>query len=294
MRAPFEAECFKIDDGHGGRVQAYVRGVGGAPLVLVHSINAAASAYEVRPVFERYAASRATYALDLPGFGLSDRTDRPYSARLYTDAVKALVAHVRERHDGAKVDALALSLGCELLARAASEDSPSYARLALVSPTGFNGTTRREGPAESTRGLPGLHGFLRFGLWDDALYRALTRPSVIRFFLEKTFGGKRIDEGLFGYDVELVREPGAKFAPLWFLSGHLFSNDVTRVYESLAMPVWMAHGTRGDFVDYRGAEAVRGRANWRIVVFETGALPYFEVPEAFFAELDPFLAGEAP
>ncbi len=51
----------------------------------------------------------------------------------------------------------------------------------------------------------------------------------------------------------------------------------------------MSHGVRGDFTDYRGQTLIEGRANWRVSVFPTGALPFFEVPERFIAEYDAFL-----
>ena len=86
-----------------------------------------------------------------------------------------------------------------------------------------------------------------------------------------------------------AREPGARFAPLAFLSGKLFSADVTSVYEALAQPVWMSHGVRGDFTDYRGASRLKGRNHWRITALQTGALPYFEVPSAFCNEYAAFL-----
>ena len=38
------------------------------PLLLLHSINASASAYEVKPLFEHYRQQRPVYAPDLPGF----------------------------------------------------------------------------------------------------------------------------------------------------------------------------------------------------------------------------------
>jgi len=56
------------------------------------------------------------------------------------------------------------------------------------------------------------------------------------------------------------------------------------------MPVWMSHGVRGDFTDYRGQVIVEGRPNWQFSVFPTGALPYFEVPAAFHQAFDRFLA----
>ncbi|GAB4204505.1 MAG: hypothetical protein OHK0022_29750 [Roseiflexaceae bacterium] len=58
----------------------------GSPLLLIHSINAA-SAYEVRPIFEHFQASRRVYALGLPGFGFSERSNRDYTPRLFTDAL---------------------------------------------------------------------------------------------------------------------------------------------------------------------------------------------------------------
>src|SRR5579859_5130132 len=63
------------------------RTASGRPLVLIHSINAAASAYEMRPLYLHYRSQRPVYAPDLPGFGFSDRSNRAYSPQLYTDAI---------------------------------------------------------------------------------------------------------------------------------------------------------------------------------------------------------------
>jgi hypothetical protein len=35
-------------------------------------------------------------------------------------------------------------------------------------------------------------------------------------------------------------------------SEFLFSADINRVYDALDLPVWLAHGVRGDFTDYSG------------------------------------------
>ncbi|MFN9195333.1 MAG: alpha/beta fold hydrolase, partial [Pseudomonadota bacterium] len=115
----------------------------GPPLVLVHSVNAAASAAEVRPLFEDGLATNTVYAPDLPGFGSSPREPREYTPRLMTDAVLAVVRAVRERHGPAPLPALAVSLGSEFLARAASEQPGWFERIALVSPTGLDGTALR-------------------------------------------------------------------------------------------------------------------------------------------------------
>jgi hypothetical protein len=52
----------------------------------------------------------------------------------------------------------------------------------------------------------------------------------------------------------------------------------------------MSHGTRGDFVDYRGKQRFANSKNWSFTVYESGALPYFEMPEQFSAELLQFIS----
>ena len=262
---------------------------GAAPLLLVHSVNAAASAAEVAPLFEHYRKTRSVYAIDLPGYGFSDRSDRVYSPRLMTDALLALLAIVQREHDGATVDLLGVSLSVEFVARAQREAPQAIRRVALVSPTGFSGTRRRYGPPESTLGVPGLYRFLTRPLWSDAIYNTLTRPGVIRYFLQRTWGSRQIDEALWRYDVLTTRQPGAKHAPLYFVSAFLFSKDINRLYEAMDCPVWVSMATRGDFTDYRGRDTLGGRSNWQFHLVEGGALPYFEKPDRFTSLLDAFL-----
>ena len=280
-------------DGAAGRLSFYVAGPPDAaprPMVLVHSVNAAASAYEVRPLFERYAGARRVYALDLPGFGFSDRADRDYTPRLMTDAVRALAEAVHAEH-GAAPDALALSLGCEYLARAAVEAPTCFASLALVSPTGLNGSEPRRGGPGSHRGMAGMLAFLRAPLVGPALFAALTTRASIGYFLRRTFGSPRVDPGLVDYAYQTSHQPGARFAPLRFLSGFLFSGDAYAVYESIAVPVWIAHGVRGDFQDYRLAPGLAEAKGWTVTSFDSGALPHYEHPAEFARAYEDFLAS---
>jgi pimeloyl-ACP methyl ester carboxylesterase len=266
----------------------YVQGRGPA-LLLVHSINAAASAAEMRPLHERAAATHTVFTPDLPGYGLSDRSDRAYSPRLFTDALHQVMAAMHRRCGPAPVPAVGLSLGCEFLARAAVEQPQRWRSLALVSPTGFGEALRRGTPG-STLDMPWLRHLLVGPGWGGAAFRLLTRPAVIDYFLRRAWGAPETDEALWRYNVFTARQPGAEHAPLEFLSGGLFSADALSVYEQLSQPVWMSHGMRGDFTDYGAKRQVEARPNWRFTVFSTGALPYFEVPQQFCARYDGFLA----
>ena len=96
--------------------------------------------------------------------------------------------------------------------------------------------------------MPWLHGLLSIPLWKRGFFSALTSRASIRFFLQKTWGAKEIDEGLLEYDYITTHQHGAENAPYYFVSGYLFSTDAMKLYQNLSMPVWMAHGVRGDFV----------------------------------------------
>lgn len=283
-----DAERREIDE-RAGRLSYYVAGEG-RPMLLIHSINAAGSAYEIRPIFEHFRHRNRVYAPDLPGFGFSDRSRRDYDVALFTDSVRDMIDRIEKDTGGEPIDALALSLSSEFLARAAADDASALRSLALVTPTGFRkGSDELREPEGSTREMRWLSAILEFPAWRKGLYGLLTRPRTIRYFLKRTWGSSNYDEGLAEYDDETTDQPGAENAPYAFLSGRLFSKDIRRIYEQLELPVWLAHGTKGDFRDFRGAGWTGERDNWQRTAFDTGALPHFEARDAFMSHYENFL-----
>jgi pimeloyl-ACP methyl ester carboxylesterase len=284
----------------GGEAERLATGVGelcmysatqarGRPLLLVHSINAAASAYEVRPLYEHYARERPTYALELPGFGRSERADRTYTPQVMAAAISAALEHILARHPGSPPDGVALSLSSQFLAEVAVARPEALRSVALISPTGFDKRLSGNGPEGGNRGNASVLGGLKFGLWRKTIFNALVSKPSMRFFLEKTWGGKNIDEGLFDYCQKTAHQPGAEYAPLSFVAGFLFPTDATLVYTRLKQPVWIGHGVRGDFVDFeRLPDIARGKSNWTTHIFQTGALPHFERLDEVVGQLDRF------
>ena len=278
--------------GASGRLAVYAGGLG-PPVLLVHSVNALASAAEIRPLFEALRQDHSVYALDLPGYGLSDRLPRAYSVADMCAAILQVAQWVAQRHPGQPLQAVGVSLSCEFVARVVQQSPDLLAALTLVSPTGFRGGKSLRKPEGSTFFMAGFDQFLRRPGpgWGRFLFRQLSRPSVVRYFLRRTWGGQQIDETLWAYAVRTAHVPNAEQAPLSFLSGGLFSADMHNVYESLRLPVWVVHGTRGDFTDYRALDLVRHRPNWQVTVMQAGAMPYFEDIETFMAGFRAFEAA---
>ena len=251
------------------------------PLLLIHTVNAAAGAHEIRPLYDHYRKLRPVYALDLPGYGFSERSDRDYLPRLMTDAIHYVCNEIMQRHGTDNLHALAVSLSTEFLSHAAVEKPNRFKSIALVSPTGFTKKNPTNGLPESNKGVPFLLKVFRKPFVGPPIFRLLTVRRSIRFFLRGIWGSKEIDEAMYAYSCLTTRQPNAHCAPLWFLSAFLFSKDINNVYESLSQPVWMSHGVRGDFTNYCWKETISEKTNWKFDVFQTGALPYFEELEKF-------------
>lgn len=254
-----------------GQISYYAdTSVEGRPLALIHSINAAASAYEMRPLFDYFRGRRPVYALDLPGFGFSDRSDRVYSPDLFTTALLDLLHEIgAEKHGGA--DIVALSLGSEFAADAAHHQPDMIHSLALISPTGLAGRTR------TSMGSPRAHGILGFRLWSQAFYDALVSRASLRSFLQRSFEGE-VDTGLLEYAWATSHQPGARFAPLYFLSGQLFTpNAVSLLYGRVTQPALILYDRDG----YTSFDALptllADRTNWQAErITPTLGLPQFE------------------
>ncbi|BDP42373.1 alpha/beta hydrolase [Deinococcus aetherius] len=263
-----------------GRVAYYADPRGdGRPLVLTPSVNAAASAYEMKPLWDAYAGTRPLYALEWPGFGSSDRPDVPYTPELMTSALAALVSQL-----GGDVDVVALSLGSEFAARAALSE-PHIRTLALISPSGL-GASR--GTQQASAEDDGQRLYRRLRAVGTPLYALLrTRPSI-ELFLARSFRGP-VDQGLVEYSLETTRQPGARNAPLYFISGQLFTPDAYRdLYSRLGVPTLVLYDRDG-FVSFDRLPEFASRPGVRAVRIEgTDGLPHFERLTEVRAALDAF------
>ncbi|MDB4929028.1 MAG: putative alpha/beta hydrolase [Myxococcaceae bacterium] len=243
----------------------------GPAVVLIHSINAAASAYEMRPLFESFRGRRRVFALDLPGFGRSQRGDRPYSAAMFAEAIERFIVDVASPQ-GEAVDAVASSLSSEFLARVAVRAPALFRSLTLLSPTGLGPFRPAGGPASAL-----LRRALHIGPLSEGIFRLLRTQSSIRYFLQKSFVGS-VDEGLLRYSTQASAASGGRFAPVKFIAGELFTRDaMAELYEPLKVPTRVVYDqdpyTRFDRLD------ALSRANANVTahrVAPTRGLPQFE------------------
>jgi pimeloyl-ACP methyl ester carboxylesterase len=279
---------------HGGRELSYYEdrhGHGkGRPLVLVHGVDACASAYEMRPLFERYRGARPVYAIDLAGFGFSERGPMQYSPESYANELVAFLARVKDK-DGDAPDVVALSLGCEFVARAALARKDLVHRLSFISPTGLGAKRRLSSPLR--RAGSWARALTSARPWGSMLFDALVSRPSIHHYLAKSFVGQ-VDPDLAKYAYATAHQPGAEYAPLAFVRGDLFTPAIFDTYAALERPVLVVYD-RDAYVRFDRLEELLARASlWSAKrIAPTRGLPQFDRLDDTAAALEEFWAAHA-
>jgi pimeloyl-ACP methyl ester carboxylesterase len=267
------------------------RAASGRPLVLIHSINAAASSYEMRPLFQHYRSQRPVFALDLPGFGFSARSNIEYSPEIYVNAILTMLAGIST---GEAADVVALSLSSEFAAEAARRRPELFHSLTLISPSGMS--QRSSAQSSQAASLSGFDKFiyplLSFRLWSRPFYDLLTTRKSIEYYLQKSFVGA-IPDGMVNYSISTSHQPGAEHAPLYFVAGKLFTpNALDRIYRQVNTPTLVIYD-QDPYVRFdRLPELLASNKTWQATrISPTLGLPHWEKPEATTEALEKFWQG---
>ena len=254
-----------------------VRGEGPS-LLLLHGIYAGASSYEWKSTFAPLSERFRVYAVDLLGFGKSEKPDVAYTADLMEAVIEDFVRHV----PGCGTLAIASSLSAAWSVHLTAYHPELFGGLVLVNPTGVY--TLAEPPGARARRRNQL---LSTPVLGEAFYDALASHASIRYYLEeKTYYNPRmVDDAMVRHYWTSAHQPGSERAARAFVSGMLnraIREELPQVQTSLGI-VWGAHNAYQNLLKEAEAFAeLSPRALSRIL--ETcGGLPHDEDPRTFNA-----------
>ncbi|MHB9026510.1 MAG: alpha/beta fold hydrolase [Armatimonadota bacterium] len=214
-----------------GRVAFYRLGQG-PPLLLVHHPNPGGSAWEWRKVFPELANSFTVYAIDLLGFGLSDKPNIDYSGALLADLVNDFISDVID----ARPDAIGSGLGAAYLVNVAVRRPESLARLVLANPTGTTMTmpAYAEYLTWTAFHLPVLGTSAYFALMTMG---GLERELKEHIYADPTMVTTEMVEQLY----TAAHQPGSQYAAAAYLSGRL-DLPMRLAFADLEHPTLLAWG----------------------------------------------------
>jgi pimeloyl-ACP methyl ester carboxylesterase len=252
-----------------GHQVAFTRHGQGSPVLLVHGLYPGASSLEWRHTIPALAERHTVYALDLLGFGRSDRPAARYSPGLYQALLADVVARVVR--DACTVVASGLS-AAQLIALAA-RDPGRIASVALVAPTGVAHLR-----AHRATGSGATRRLLRAPLVGNAVYNRLTSPARMRAQLQAMyFDDRLVTPELVESHVRSAQQPGGKHAVRALLDGRL-NVDVRAAVRRLRLPTLLLWGdvARQNPVAHAHAfRVLKHDLEWTLV-HDAGDLPHDE------------------
>lgn len=260
-----------------GQRVAHVERGEGEPIVFLHSIHAAAWNAEWRRTMPHLAGYRCL-ALDLLGFGASDRPAVHYTAQLYLQLIHDFLIEV--------VGEPALLVGSSLggtYAIAIAADHPSLARgVVAIGPAGVSRLVHQGGAA-----FGAIEALFRAPALGRLLFSALVSRPSIRFFLKDIYAHGLDDEAETLY-WRSANQPNARFAPAAFV-GMQLNWDIRERIAQVECPLLIAWGTEASQTPYREHAQVLARApRADFVALPSGDLPHEEAADQFVAVLKEF------
>ena len=207
----------------------------GPPVVFIHGIGAGASSFMWRKNFDDLGADFRVYALDLLGFGFSDKPGAvPYSADLYVELISDFIREVA----GGSANIVASSLSAAYAIRVADEHPELVHSMILNAPTGYDTMNQRPGMAGAA-----FYGLLQSPVLGTSFYNVMASERSIREYARRTlfYDHRRVTERLVANLYATSHLDGAQHAIAAFLSGYL-NTDLTAPLSRLTQRVVLVWG----------------------------------------------------
>lgn len=229
---PGEARIYRWKQGH---IFYTVLGAADAPpLLLLHTPEVGASAYEMRRIMELLAPYYRVYAPDLLGFGLSDRPRIAYAAETYTTLCRDFLAGVVAQ----PATIVASRVSCNYAVTIAATEAALCERLILISPVALYGDEQKSALMSGLAQVPAVKSLL---------YPMLsTRLALHAMLARQRSSTEDVDLDHF---YASAHQLGAEHALMALLAGKLTEN-VAGQFEKARQPtliiwgVYELHGSR--------------------------------------------------
>ena len=252
----------------GNKIRYLEFGSGKENLVLVHGLGASAERWEfVTPIFEK------KYRLivpDLIGFGLSDKPLVDYTSEFFAEFFGKFLDEVGI----SKTHIVGSSLGGQVVANYAVEDSSKIEKLVLVSPAGV-----------MKNSTPALDAYVMAALYPN-------EESARNAFFMMSGGREEVPTQIVHRFIERMQMPNAKMAFMSTLLGLKNAKAITEKLSSISVPTLLIWGGNDPVIPIEYSENFLSSIDecQFYTMDSSGHTPYVDNPQEFAKAVLDFLS----
>lgn len=215
----------------------YTQKGSGTPLLLLHDLTAGSSSYEFCKIIDELAEKHEVYAVDLLGYGLSDKPIITYTSYLYVQSIIDFIKNVI----GKKTDILATGDSSSIAVMCAHNDGEVIDRIVLINPQSINQLNRI--PSKRTKLLKLLIDTPVLGTF---VYNMVTTKEAFRkLFAEKYFYNPgMISKGILDAYREASHQPdcNAKYTFASYM-GRYMNTNIVHALKQIDHSIYILYGT---------------------------------------------------
>ncbi|EYE89719.1 hypothetical protein Q428_01145 [Fervidicella metallireducens AeB] len=214
----------------------YVKKGEGPPLMLLHGVASGVSSFMWRKNFDEFSKHFTVYAIDLPGFGRSEKLPITYKSYMYRDVIKYFIKDVI----GEPANVIANIQSAAYVIRLEYDIPGLFKKIIAVCPSGIF----EQSLPPSTSGSI-ITSVFKTPILGTFLYNMLvSRPGIKYFIGNKTYYNKDLaSKYVLNHYIDSSRQNGylSKYAPASFLGGYLNQNIIGPLQE-LSTPTLIIWG----------------------------------------------------
>ena len=246
----------------------YVDAGSGEPVLLIHGLGGSIESWTNN--IGELAKSLRMIAVDLPGFGMSDKPKMSYTIKFFRDFVVQFLKLLQLK----QASIVGSSLGGQVAAEVAISHPSLIKKLVLISPAGAF--------PPSFRGSPALWKYVKV-INAKSAHQVKQALSVL--------DNKPVDDSYAQLVYQKLLMPGAKEAFLSALEGSARAPRLNNRLHRIKSPTLLLWGKEDYMIPVKFVEPFVQMKNCRIVMIENcGHRPHFARPELFNRIVVEFLA----
>lgn len=255
---------------HHGKVKYMTYG-NGEPILLLHGIGIGGSHYEFENNIIALSQYYKVYALDLLGFGESEKPSISYSAYLYVEMINSFIKEIIK----SPVNIVASSNSAAFALMGYSFDSRLYKKMVLISPTGVSELkiTKRHQIIKTMIELP---------IFGTLMYNMLASKCSIKKFLKENMYSKNLSPSNFYYNAH--HGGVSNKYPISAFMGKYLDININHILNTIDIPVKIIWGRKNKVNSYFNLEKIKDNKNTNItysLFVDSGLFPHVDNPNKF-------------